>query len=210
MTPPAAIDRLRVRFGDAISAPVEFRGEITITVAREKITGICELLKKECGFDMLTDLSGVDNYGDDPRYEVDYLLYSLADRCHLRLKVRLSEDDLLVDSVTSVWQTANWHEREAFDMFGIRFRGHPNLTRILMWEGYPYHPLRKDFPLAGVPTGLPETAVDADTVRPAPMLGGPFVAASGARSSIRREPRQYDTMAEQQEKLANPTKKESV
>ena len=210
MTPQSAIDRLTVRFGDAISAPVEFRGEITITVAREKIAAICELLKKECGFDMLTDLSGVDNYGEDPRYEVSYLVYSLTHRCHLRLKVRVSEDDLIVDSVTSVWQTANWHDREAFDMFGIRFRNHPNLKRILMWEGYPHHPLRKDFPLAGIPTELPETAVDADSVRRAPMLGGPFVAASGTRSSIRREPRQYDTIAEQQDKLANPTKKESV
>ncbi|HUJ72564.1 MAG TPA: NADH-quinone oxidoreductase subunit C, partial [Verrucomicrobiae bacterium] len=159
MTPQAAIDRLRVRFGDAISAPVEFRGEITITVSRDKIAAACQLLKTECGFDMLTDLSGVDNYGEDPRYEVSYLLYSLADRCHLRLKVRVSEDDLVVDSVTGVWQTANWHEREAFDMFGIRFRGHPNLKRIIMWEGYPHHPLRKDFPLAGIPAELPETAV---------------------------------------------------
>lgn len=210
MTPQVAIDRLKVRFGDAISAPVEFRGEVTITVARERIVGICELLKQDCGFDMLTDLSGVDNYGEDPRYEVDYLVYSLAHRCHLRLKVRVSEDNMLVDSITGVWQTANWHEREAFDMFGIRFRNHPNLKRILMWEGYPHHPLRKDFPLAGIPTELPETAVDADSVRRAPMLGGPFVANSGTRSSIRREPRQYDTIAEQQDKLANPTKKESV
>jgi NADH-quinone oxidoreductase subunit C len=210
MTPQSAIDRLNVQFGSAISAPVEFRGEVTITVAREKIVAVCQLLKKEGGFDMLTDLAGVDNYGEDPRYEVDYLLYSLAHRCHLRLKVRVSEDDMVVDSVTSVWQGANWHEREAFDMFGIRFRGHPNLKRILMWEGYPYHPLRKDFPLAGMDAELPETAVDADRVRPAPMLGGPFVSSSGTRSSIRREPRQYDTLAEQQEKLTNPTKKESV
>jgi len=210
MTPQAAIDRLKVKFGDAISAPVEFRGEITITVSREKIAAVCQFLKQGCEFVMLTDLSGVDNYGEDPRYEVDYLLYSLAERRHLRLKVRVSEDDMIVDSVTTVWRGADWHEREAFDMFGMRFRGHPDLKRILMWEGYPHHPLRKDFPLAGVPAELPETAVNADTVRPAPMLGGPFVAASGTRSSIRREPRQYDTIAEQQEKLANPTKKESV
>ena len=210
MTPQTAIDRLKVQFGDAISAPVEFRGETTITVACDKIVPVCQSLKNGCGFDMLTDLSGVDNYGEDPRYEVDYLLYSLADRCHLRLKIRVSEDDITVDSVTGVWRTADWHEREAFDMFGIRFRGHPNLKRILMWEGYPYHPLRKDFPLAGIPAELPETAIDADSVRTAPMLGGPFVAASGTRSSIRREPRQYDTIAEQQDKLANPTKKESV
>jgi NADH-quinone oxidoreductase subunit C len=210
MTPQAAIDRLRVKFGDAISAPVEFRGEITITVAREKIAPVCQFLKQGCNFDMLTDLSGVDNYGEDPRYEVDYLLYSVAERSHLRLKVRVSEDDMIVDSVTGVWRGADWHEREAFDMFGLRFRGHPNLKRILMWEGYPHHPLRKDFPLAGIPSELPETAVNADTMRRAPMLGGPFVAVSGTRSSIRREPRQYDTIAEQQEKLANPTKKESV
>lgn len=205
-----AIDRLKVRLGEAVSNPVEFRGETTITVSREKIVDACELLKKEGGFDMLTDLSGVDNYGEDPRYEVDYHLYSLAQHCYLRLKIRVSEDDMLVDSVTSVWRGADWHEREAFDMFGIRFRGHPNLKRILMWEGYPHHPLRKDFPLAGIPTELPETAVNADTVRSAPMLGGPFVTSSGTRSAIRREPRQFDTLAEQQEKLTHPTKKESV
>jgi NADH-quinone oxidoreductase subunit C len=205
-----AIDRLTVKFGNAVSAPVEFRGETTITVARENIVAICQYLKKECSFDMLTDLSGVDNYGEDPRYEVDYLLYSLTQRCHLRLKVLVSEDDMIVDSVTTVWCGADWHEREAFDMFGIRFRGHPNLKRILMWEGYPHYPLRKDFPLAGIPTELPETAVNADTVRRAPMLGGPFVATSGSRSSIRKEPRQYDTMAEQQDKLDAPNKKESV
>ena len=210
MTLQMAIDRLRAKFGSVIPVPIEFRGETTITVPRESIVAICQFLKKECNFDMLTDLSGVDNYGEDPRYEVDYLLYSLAQRCHLRLKVLVSEEDMIVDSVTTVWLGADWHERETFDMFGIRFRGHPNLKRILMWEGYPYHPLRKDFPLAGIPTELPETAVNADSVRTAPMLGGPFVATSGSRSSIRKEPRQYDTMAEQQDKLANPTKKESV
>jgi NADH-quinone oxidoreductase subunit C len=210
MTPQEAIDRLKAQYRDAVSAPVEFRGEFSVTVPREKITDMCRFLKKECDFDMLTDLSGVDNYGEDPRYEVDYILYSLTHRCHLRLKVLVSEEDMIVDSVTSVWGTANWHEREAFDMYGIRFRNHPNLKRILMWEGYPHYPLRKDFPLAGIPSELPETAVNADTVRTAPMLGGPFVAASGTRSSIRREPRQYDTIAEQQDKLAHPTKKESV
>src|ERR1039458_7674016 len=100
MTPQTAIDRLKAQYRDAISAPVEFRGEFSITVPREKIVAICQLLKKECGFDMLTDLSGVDNYGEDPRYEVGYLLYSLANRGHLRLKVRVSEDDLIVDSAT--------------------------------------------------------------------------------------------------------------
>jgi len=210
MTVNDAIEKLKTRFAGAIQSPIEFRGEFTVTVSRERIVEVCRFLKSECTFDMLTDLSGVDNYGDDPRYEVDYLLYSLTHRTHLRLKVHVSEDDLIVDSVASVWRAADWHERETFDMFGIRFRGHPNLKRILMWEGYPYFPLRKDFPLAGLPAELPETAVDADTVRSAPMLGGPFVGGTGSRSAIRREPRQHDTIAGQQESLKNPTKKEPV
>jgi NADH-quinone oxidoreductase subunit C len=210
MTPQLAIEQLKARFGDAIGAPAEFRGETTVRVAREKILEICHFLKKDGGFNMLTDLSGVDNYGEDPRFEVVYQLISLTDRSQLRLKISVSEDNLEVDSVVPVWKTADWHEREAFDMFGLRFRGHPNLKRILMWDGYPYFPLRKDFPLAGVPTELPETAIDAGTVETAPMLGGPFVGGSGSGSAIRREPRQYDTIAEQQDKLKTPAKKESV
>ena len=207
MTPQDAIEKLRVRFPDAIQSPVEFRGESTITVARERIVEVCRFLKNECCFEMLSDLSGVDNFGEDPRYEVDYLLYSLTHRCRLRLKVKVSEDDVIVDTVTGVWRTADWHEREAFDMFGIRFRNHPNLKRILMWDGYPHFPLRKDFPLAGIPADLPETAVDAGKVERAPMLGGPFVPTAGTRSSIAREPRQVDTVAENQERLNHPSKK---
>jgi len=210
MTSQEAVEKLRGRFGNEIGAAVEFRGEVTVPVARAKIVDVCRFLKTECGFDMLTDLAGVDNYGEDPRFEVDYQLYSLAQRCRLRLKVEISEDDMIVDSVAGVWRTADWHEREAFDMFGLRFRDHPNLKRILMWDGYPYYPLRKEFPVAGIPTELPETAVNADAVRAAPMLGGPFVATSGTQSSLRREPRQYDTMAEQDEALKNPTKQEPV
>jgi NADH-quinone oxidoreductase subunit C len=210
MTPSQAVEQLKAQFADAIQSVVEFRGESTVKVARDRILEICRHLKTQCAFEMLTDLSGVDNYGDDPRFEVDYLLYSFTSRSRLRLKVMVPEDDLTVDSVVSVWATADWHEREAFDMFGIRFRGHPNLKRILMWDGYPHYPLRKDFPLAGIPTELPETAVNAGTVERAPMLGGPFVGGTGTGSSLRREPRQYDTIAEQQDKLAHPNKKESV
>jgi NADH-quinone oxidoreductase subunit C len=210
MTLPGLLERLEGRFGDSIQPAIEFRGELTVLVASERIVEICRFLKTECKFDMLTDLSGVDNYGNDPRYEVDYLLYSFAHRSRLRLKLRVTEEDLTVDSVTGVWRGADWHEREAFDMYGIRFRGHPNLKRILMWDGYPHFPLRKDFPLAGVEADLPDTAVDAGRVEAAPMLGGPFVGGSGTRSSIRREPRQYDTIAEQQDKLKTPTKQEPV
>ena len=210
MTPQEAAEKLKARFGETVSAPVEFRDEMTVAVAQEKLVEICRFLKTECAFDMLSDLSGVDNYGEDPRFEMDYHLYSLTHRCRLRLKVKISEEDMLADSVSGVWRTADWHEREAFDMFGIRFRGHPNLKRILMWDGYPFFPLRKDFPLAGLPTELPDTAVNADMARASPMLGGPFVAPSGTRSSLVREPRQVDTIAEQQDKLKSPNKNEPV
>jgi NADH-quinone oxidoreductase subunit C len=210
MTPQLAVEQLKKQFPDAVQNVTEFRGELTARVARETILALCEFLKADCGFEMLTDLSGVDNYGDDPRFEVDYLLYSFAHRCRLRLKVPVPEDDLTVDSVVGIWATADWHEREAFDMFGIRFRNHPNLKRILMWDGYPYYPLRKDFPLAGIPTELPETAINAGHVERSPMLGGPFVGGAGTNSSLRREPRQYDTIAEQQERLEHPDKQEPV
>jgi NADH-quinone oxidoreductase subunit C len=201
MTPKEAAQLLKQKFGAAVSEPTEFRAEITLAVAREQIVPICQFLKADprTSFEMITDISGVDNYGEDPRFEVVYLLYSLKNRCWLRLKVKVSEDDLTVDSVTGVWRGADWHEREAFDMFGIKFRGHPNLKRILMWEGYPHFPLRKDFPLAGIPAELPGSEVmpqeykDAET---APMLGGPFVPGTGTALSKRREPRQKDTVIE--------------
>jgi NADH-quinone oxidoreductase subunit C len=190
-----AIEQLPGRIGE----PISFRGETTVVVERSKIVEACRYLKS-AGFDMLVDLSGVDNYGEDPRFGVTYELCSLADRSMLRLKVSVPEDDLIVDTVTGVWRTADWHEREAFDMFGIRFRNHPNLKRILMWEGYPHYPLRKDFPLAGLPAELPSTAEDAGKVNTANMLGGPFVTTPGAGTSARREPRQTDTPAERIDK----------
>ncbi|TAN36939.1 MAG: NADH-quinone oxidoreductase subunit C [Verrucomicrobia bacterium] len=192
----ATIEKLKAKFGAEIGELPEFRGEFGVTVARAKILDVCRFLKTECGFDMLTDLSGVDNLGAEPRFEVHYLLYSLTRRQHLRLVVGVPADAAVVESVVSVWSTADWHEREAFDMFGISFRGHPNLTRIIMWEGYPHHPLRKDFPLAGLPAELPATAQNAGAVQPAPMEGGPFVASIGTAGATRREPRVHDTAAE--------------
>lgn len=210
MTPQAAAQQLKEHLGEEVGEPAEFRGEYSLVVSRDKIAAACRFLKDKCGFDMLTDLSGVDNYGEEPRFEVDYLLYSLTHHCHLRLKVYLSEEELLVDTVTGVWRTADWHEREAYDMFGIRFAGHPNLKRILMWEGYPHHPLRKDFPLAGLPADLPSSADSAGRVETASMLGGPFFSGPGQRGTVSREPRQYDTPAEQTEKLSSPNKEEAV
>ena len=104
---------------------------------------------------------------------------------HLRLKLSVSEDELEVPTLTHIWSTANWHEREIFDMMGIKFTGHPDLTRILMWEGYPFHPLRKDFPLGGKASDMPDVAFSAA----APLAGGPFVTLPSAATTEEREPR---------------------
>ena len=169
-----------------ISEPTEFRGEITLKVLdAERITEMCAFAKGDLGFDYLVDISSVDNYGEDPRFTVVYELYGFAHKSHLRLKTDVSEEKSELPTVTTIWRTANWHEREMYDMMGLRFRGHPDLRRILMWEGYPYFPLRKDFPLSGKPTDLPEVAF----TKPAPMEGGPFVTIAGGKDRVAREPR---------------------
>jgi NADH-quinone oxidoreductase subunit C len=179
-------NQLKAKFGDVLAAPVEFRGEVTLKLAdAERIAEICEFAKKSLGCDMLLDLTGIDNYGEDPRWTVVYELYGTSHGCHLRLKTGVSEEKSELPTVTGVWRGADWHEREAYDMMGIRFRGHPDLRRILMWDGYPYFPLRKDFPLAGKPTDLPDIAF----TKPAPLEGGPFVTMAGGKDSIAREPR---------------------
>ena len=178
--------QLREKFGDLISEPLEFRGEITVTVAHpERIAAVCQHAKTAMGFDFLIDLSSVDNYGDDPRWTIVYELSGLGHGQHVRLKTSVSEERSELPTVSQVWRTADWHEREAYDMMGIRFSGHPDLRRILMWEGYPYYPLRKDFPLAGKPTLLPDTAF----TETAPLEGGPFVTLPGGKDSTAREPR---------------------
>ena len=200
MTPEQTAASLQARFSDAIVAVAEFRGEWTVTVKSDSLLAVCRFLKQECGFDMLTDVAGVDNCGEEPRFELDYTLYSFAHRFWLRVKTRVPENEMTVDSVAGVWRTADWHEREAFDMFGLRFHGHPDLRRILMWDGYPYYPLRKDFPLAGMDAELPDTEADAGRVERAPMLGGPFVPGVGTQPASEREPRQYDNIAQQKDK----------
>lgn len=179
-------NKLHEKFGELVSAPSEFRGEISVKVTdAERIVEVCAFAKKELGFDYLVDISSVDNYGEDPRWTVLYHLYGIASKHYLRLSVSVTEEKSELPTVTTVWRTADWHEREIYDMMGIRFRGHPDLRRILMWEGYPYFPLRKDFPLAGKPSDLPEVAFS----KPAPLEGGPFVTAPGGKDSIEREPR---------------------
>ncbi|MBI4850502.1 MAG: NADH-quinone oxidoreductase subunit C [Acidobacteria bacterium] len=140
------------KFGDSILDIAKKIGEITIFVKRESIVELCLFLRdnEESKFDLLSDLTGVDRgIEEDPRFEVNYHLTSLPKRMRLRLKVRVSEEDCSVPTVTGVWPTADWHERETFDLVGVRFEGHPNLRKILTPDDLEGHPLRKDFPLRG-------------------------------------------------------------
>ena len=179
-------NKIKAKFGALIAEPTEFRGEITLKIAdAEQIFEVCNFAKRQLGFDYLVDISSVDNYGEDPRWTVVYHLRGIASGEELRLKTDVSEEKSELPSVLPVWRTANWHEREIYDMMGIRFSGHPDLRRILMWEGYPYHPLREDFPLAGKPSDLPGVAFTQVT----PMEGGPFVTLPSSSDSIAREPR---------------------
>jgi NADH-quinone oxidoreductase subunit C len=177
---------LKSRFGNLISESVQFRAEVTVHLADpESIAEVCQFAKQSLGFDFLVDITSVDNYGTEPRWRVVYEWYSLGQRAYLRLTTGVTEAKSELPSVTSVWRGADWHEREIFDLMGLRFRGHPDLRRILMWEGYPHHPLRKDFPLAGRVTELP----DGPFTQPAPLEGGPFVTLPGGPDSGHREPR---------------------
>jgi len=173
-----------------IARKTEFRGETTLLVERDDLHGICRLARYELGFTYLVDISGLDHFGEEPRFEVAYELYQFEQGDHLRLKIRVSEDDLSAPTVSDIWATADWHERETYDMYGIRFSGHPDLRRILMWEGYPFFPLRKDFPLAGIPSDMPDVAFSSA----APLAGGPFVSSPGTGTTEDREPRSREML----------------
>lgn len=138
--------------------------------------------KSDLGFDLLLDISGVDHLGKEPRYEVVYHLYGMATGVYLRVKTAMGSDSAELPSVSGIWRAADWHEREAFDLMGLKFTGHPDMRRIIMWDGYPYHPLRKDFPLAGLPT-------EDGRANAAPLEGGPFVTSTGEKTTVDREPR---------------------
>ncbi len=125
-------------------------GEVTIYVPGESIVDVCWALKTKYGFDMLADLCGADRGPEeDPRFEVNYHLFSTEHYNRLRLKVLLSEDEPNVPTVTTIWKTADWHERETYDLFGVIFDGHPDLRRILLPSDFDGHALRKDYPLRG-------------------------------------------------------------
>ena len=144
------VDTIRSKDAAWVVSVVEGHGEVTVTVPRESIVDVCAFLKGEHDFDMLADLCGSDRGPEeDPRFEVNYHLFSTVHFSRLRLKVLLSDDDPNVATVSGLWKTANWHERETYDLVGIKFDGHPDLRRILLPSDFDGHALRKDYPLRG-------------------------------------------------------------
>ena len=185
MSDTPLVDSFNKSFGHTIQNKTEFRGEITYTIAASDLRKIATFSRDELSLDYLLDITSIDNFGEEPRFEIVYHLYSMPHGIHLRLKLKVSEDVGAVDTVSDIWPTANWHEREIYDMMGIKFYGHPDLRRILMWDGYPYFPLLKDFPLEGLPSEMPDVAFTKVT----PMEGGPFVTVPSTATSKDREPR---------------------
>ena len=143
--------RLAAWDSGVVAATEVFRGELSVTIPREQLIRVAGFLRhdSELEFDFLSDLTATDHFPSEPRFAVVYHMLSMGHRHVLRLCVWIPGTNPSVPSVTTIWPTANWHEREVFDLFGVRFEGHPDLTRILLpidWEG---HPLRKDYPTEG-------------------------------------------------------------
>lgn len=144
-----ALERLKEAFGDAVLETHAYLGNETAVVARERIAEVIRFLRDTPGleFNFMMDLAGADYPGRAERFEVIYHLYSLRNKKRVRIKVRCPEPDPVVPTITSLYKAANWFEREAYDMFGIKFSGHPNLKRLLMFEEFEGWPLRKDYPV---------------------------------------------------------------
>lgn len=185
MTGEELLSRFTTAFEAKIQHQSEFRGETSFTIAASDLHEIANFCRNELSFDYLLDITSIDNFGEDPRFEIVYHLYSMPHGVRLRLKLVVPEELGVVATISDIWPTANWHEREAYDMMGIKFNGHPDLQRILMWDGYPFFPLRKDFPLEGLPSEMPDIAFTKVT----PMEGGPFVTVASTAGSKDREPR---------------------
>jgi NADH-quinone oxidoreductase subunit C len=187
MTRDELLRSLSEAFGEKLTQRTEFRGETSFTISPVDLREVANFCRSDLSFDYLLDITSIDDFGEEPRFELIYHLYSMRHGVHLRLKLKVPEEIGPVDTVSDIWPTANWHEREAYDMMGIKFTGHPDLRRILMWDGYPFFPLRKDFPLQGLPSDMPDIAFTKVT----PMEGGPFVTLPSTAGSKDREPRAH-------------------
>jgi len=196
MTAPNAdiLAAVQAQFPAATARPSVDHPAINVPAA--DAIAVLKFLRDSHGYDYLTDLTAVDWSAEkSPRFTVVWHLYSSTKHVWVRLAADCADDaNPSMPTTSTLWAGANWHERECYDLMGIRFEGHPDLRRILMWEGYPHHPLRKEFPLAGIPTDLPDAEIAAEikvgTIA-APMAGGPFVATPGEPMSD-AEPRAKD------------------
>ena len=151
---PDLADALRAALGDAVTGEESYAGETTVFVAKDRVADVARWLYAQ-GFTYLSDLGGIDRFTEEDRFEVFYNLLDLDRSRRLRVKTRVDEAAPTLPSVTPVWRAAAWHEREAWDMFGLRFEGHEDLRRMYLPEDFEYHPLRKEFPLLGIPGSLP-------------------------------------------------------
>jgi NADH-quinone oxidoreductase subunit C len=188
---------LKEKFPQVTDRPSADHPAVNVPLA--DVVAVLTFLRDEQGFDLLMDVTAIDwAEGASPRFTVVYhLLSTTRPGSYVRVAAPCAGTgaEPTAPSVVNVWPAADWHERECYDMFGIKFEGHPDLRRILMWDGYPYHPLRKEFPLAGIETELPVADIAEETgtrVIAAPMAGGPFVASPGEINLGEAEPRAKD------------------
>ena len=193
--PSAAKTALKEKFPQVTDRPSADHDAVNVPVG--EVVAVLIYLRDEFAFDLLMDLTAIDwDEGASPRFTVVYHLFSSVNLGYIRVATDCaSNDEPTAPSVVELWPAANWHERECYDLLGVKFTAHPDLRRILMWDGYPYHPLRKDFPLAGIEVPLPDAEISAETGVAAiavPMMGGPFVASPGEMNLTEAEPRAKD------------------
>lgn len=141
-------------FGELILDTREYAGELTIEVAAEHIPQVIQTLKDGFGYNQLSDMTGIDHFSDEKRFEVSYNLANLDDPKRIRIACRVEEDNPEVPTITHIFKAANWLEREAYDMVGVKFPGNPDLRRMFMPEDFEYYPMRKEFPLIGIPGSI--------------------------------------------------------
>lgn len=158
------IDGLTGSFPEKVVDVYQSSGDTFVRIEPEAITGVCSYLKEEQHFIYLADIFGTDRFTSEDRFEIVYNIVSLRDRIRLFVKAWLPEENPEVDTLTGIWEAANWFERQTYDMFGIRFKGHPDHRRIYMPEDFEYYPMRKEFPLLGIPGSieLPSSTPDSE------------------------------------------------
>ncbi|MGJ8650936.1 MAG: NADH-quinone oxidoreductase subunit C [Opitutaceae bacterium] len=177
---------------------------LALNCPADKLIELCSALRDDFGYDMLIDVTAVDWDVQSPRFTGIYHFLSTTKHEYIRIAADCTDDiNPALPSLTGLYAAANWHERETYDLMGITYEGHPDLRRILMWDSYPYHPLRKDFPLAGIETPLPAddvAEVTGASVLPAPMMGGPFTSSGDGPMSQTEPSAKDESWTEKKEK----------